>query len=328
MKVQNTHSGNMVINLNSKNTDEQTGKASSEKDKKSSQVIFAGDMKLNSNQIDQKKQQAHKSALKKIMDQYKNDLNMDDTVSELKDKSRELTEEIKFSREQINGLDASTEDIKKTYGITDDSAEQKDLKLLEKSMFTNDKLSEDEQKQLASMGSLTDYQKAALKNDSMKEIWKSRIDSANDGIIGIGMSIDDISLAKLKSHPMVDAQKEAMKIIEDASKQVTNALLQQGKEEIDKKMDENKEKVHKEQEKNQEEKEKLEKSKKTSQTPQSTEETKGTDNQGSDHHDADTQRITELQQDQNQLLDDLKHYADKNSLTLDDLKGIVVDEQI
>ncbi len=328
MNIQNTYDKNVVINFNNKSTNEQAGKSSFKEDKKSSKVIFAGDTNLNANLIEQKQQQAHKNALKMIMDQYQNELKTDDIVSDLKDKKQELIDEIKFSMDQVNSIDASTEDIKKAYGITDDSTEQNDLKLLEKSMFTEDKLTEDEQKQLESMGSLTDYQKAALKNDSMKEVWKSRINSASNGIMGISQSITGISLEKLKSHPMVDAQKEAMKIIEDASKEVVNSLLQQGKEEIDKKMDDNKEKVRKEQEKNQEEKEQLAKSKKASQSQQATTDTGCIDTQSAGTQDIDTQKIADLQQDHIQLLDNLKHYADKNSLTLDDLKGIAVDEQI
>lgn len=281
--------------INHKSTDKKSNKHSS--------TFFAGNSNLILDPIAEKKMMGQKNAMKKILDQHKNELKTDDIVTELNEKKKALAKQAEQATNELKRLDALKHDLKASFGITEDSAEQKDLELLEKSIFEPEKITDEEYNKLKNMGPLTDYQKEALQYDSMEKIWKQRVDNAGNGISGINGSLIGISLAKLKTHPMVDAQKEAAKIIEDASKEVVNALLQEGKEQVEEKIEDAKEDA----EKQKETQEKL---------------------NGDQTKPKEAAAISPEQTDQLLLLDDIKRYAVEQNLTEEEIKGIVVDEQI
>lgn len=305
MKIEGAKYDNVAYNSsNNQNAAVDSKTSFHKKDRnKTNNVIYAGNLKINNNTAVAKKQQANKKALQAIMDQFKKDQTIDNNIESLKTKQDEFAKEAKMAADQIADLNVKKEDLKQIYGISDDSEEQKDLGLLEKSLYSPEELSEEEYNKLKDMGPLTDYQKEALKYDAMQNLWKERAANAANGIVGINMSISSIKLELLKYHPMVDAQKEAMKIIEEAIKEVLGTLTQQSKETIDDKMEENKEKIE-ESQKEQEQKDSESGNLKTNSLPASD------------------------QTDQLQLLDELKKFSAEQNLLDDDLKGIKVDEQV
>jgi hypothetical protein len=152
-------------------------------------------------------------------------------------------------------------------------------------------------KQLEAMGPLTEYQKTALRYDAMEEIWKQRVEEAQNGITSETRTITAINVARLKTHPMVDAQKEAAAIIEEASKEVIGIIVQQTKENVDEEQEKKIEEAQKQQE---------------------------AANQAKD------KKSNPVEEEilQEQLLMDLKSIADKQKMLEEDIKGIVVDEQV
>lgn len=275
---------------------------SSTKGNNHSLSFFAGDSNLKQDSIEARKTSAQKNAMKAIIDQHKRELKTDGVVSDLNEKKEALKKDAELATGEIKRLKDLKQDLKKTFDITDDSTEQKDLDLLEKSIFEPEKLTKEESDQLSKLGPLTDYQKEALQYDAMQKIWQQRLENAGNGISNANRSIIGISLAKLKTHPMVDAQKEAAKILEAASKEVIGIVLQQGKENVEEKTDEAKETAEKQKE---------------AQEKQDAGEKKPTEEPA----------ISEEQADQLLMVDDIKRYAVEQNLTDEEIKGIVIDEQ-
>ena len=62
-------------------------------------------------------------------------------------------------------------------------------------------------------------------------------------------TIKNVNLERLKTHPMVDAQKEAKKIEQSESKEVLGMLMEEGKDHVDDQIEKEKEEAKKAKEK-------------------------------------------------------------------------------
>jgi hypothetical protein len=340
MRIENSNVDTTYFNKNNDKTEGVKDSSATPKNKESSNVIYAGDSNLNID-ITGKKINAQKNALKTLMDQFENEKKTDDMVSELQDKQQLLSKEKKEYTDTLNSLDQSNKELMETYGITQDSQEQKDLKKSEeqnmalylKSIENPDKMSEKDKEKLNNVfDSLTNYQKNAFHNDAMKEIWQKRSSDASDKILSINSTITGIKLEKLKTHPMVDAQEQAEGIIKDASKDIIGTLMNQAKDEVDKTTEENKEKIEKGQEEKDKKEQEAEKARQQDKIKQREEEILRSHTQNSSSN-VSTQPATSVdtsisQVDQMQMLDNIKQIASKQNMTPDDIKGIVVDEQV
>ncbi|MDF2820649.1 MAG: hypothetical protein K0R15_1090 [Clostridiales bacterium] len=271
-------------------------------------TIYAGDLNLKDQQdnIAKKKVNAQKKAMRTILEQFKRDKSIADGITTRRDHQQELLEKAGAIQEEIRNIQDLREKLKESYGISDDSDEQKNLKLLEKSMDFKQKLTSDEKEQLIKIGPLTDYQKKALEFDSMEDIWKERANSAIQGITNESRTIVSIKLAQLKTQPMTDAQKEAAKIMEAANKEIIGMLVQQTKEHVDEEIEKNEEKAE----------EKLEKQ-------------ENSVNQGEKKDQIDnTDQFQKLAKQQDEILLELKYILQKEIIIEDDVKGIIIDEQV
>jgi hypothetical protein len=330
MIIKSTQNENLYINMAKKNTED--GKASSAAKNKKSNVIYAGNLNADTDTLGLKKQLAQKQAMKAIMNQSKTDNKSEDKVAALLDKKQEFATDADLASEQIKNLRSMRDVLKESYGVTDDSTEQKNLDLLEKSIYGSEDLTEDEQQQLEKMGPLTDYQQTALYYDSMEKIWQQRVDNAANGISSINESITSIGLEKLKSHPMTDAQKQAAQILEDASQAVISTIMQQTKEAEDDKLEKNEEDVEKQQEAKKEEDAKKEKA---AQNDQAAQKDQGTQNNQAAQNTSSTAGNSASNTvdasgalaNQQKMLNDVKDFAKKQQILEDDIKGIMVDEQ-
>lgn len=278
--------------------------------KANSNSIYAGKLNLISqqqNKIAMKKIQAQKQAMKAIIDKFSKELDMDAGIEEREQHKEQLRQVAKEADGQIKQLRERKEELKEIYGVNDESQEQKDLKLLEKSMDVSQNLTDEEREQLKQMGPLTDYQKDALQYNSMEDIWKKRLEQAQQGVFCENKNIVAIQLERLKSHPMVDAQKEAAQIMENASNEVMGMLVQEGKEHINDKLEEAKEKA-----------EEMEKEKREEEEKQ--EEKISSDSQSGKLH--------KINQEKDRCLQELEQFIEKEKVLEEDIKGIMLDEQM
>lgn len=307
LQTQNTH----IINSSSKSRREGlvSGKSRTNEKQEKRGSVFAGNLNLSQqDSIASKHVQNQKKALKSILDQYKKDAKNDNNIVSRREQLIALEEEANLAKTELDKVSVLRQQLKDSYDITENSEEEKDLKLLQKSMDPDATLSEDELERLSGMGPLTEYQKSALEYDTMEETWQERYDNAKKGKVFEGQSIVAIKLALLKSHPMTDAQKEAAKIMEAANQEVVNTILQQAKDNIDDDIEKKKEEAEKEA-KEQEEKEASSEDKELEKVNKRIE------------------LIQEADKDQEKLQTDLKNIIDKMKIMDEDVKGILVDEQ-
>ncbi len=293
---------------------------------KNKRTVFAGDLRLGQDEITQDKIKNRKKAIKTILDQYQRDNKVDDNINKIKNHQQELDAELKNAAGQYRNLKELRQELKTTNGMTDESEEESNLLLLEKSIYGNEELTEEEQRKLSSMGPLTEYQKTALQYDAMTKIWEDRIDNLNNGISNVTKSIISIKLELLKTHPMVDAQKEAAKILEAAVKETLGMLVDDAKDKVIEEQEKQAEEVKKKQEKKQEEEELLQKRKlEREQLEQSQKE------EGSSPNlvitETTTVEIADIGQVRQEALSELLLAARKNMLS-EDTKGVAVDEYI
>lgn len=317
MQISKDQNNSIFLNIsNQDNAKEKDNAHLLESNKKKANSIFAGNLNINSNAAKEKKQQGIKNALKTIMDQYANDRKTDKVVEDYQSTKASYSNDLDLAAKEVLNARKLQSQLKDTYGIADDSTEQKDMELLEKSIYSDAALTEDELTQLNNMGSLTDYQKDALRYSALEAVWVQRVENANNGIENINKTITGISLAKLKTHPMVHAQEEAATIIESATKEALGIMLEDGKEKVDATIEENKEKS----EKMQEIQEEKEAKKEAAQEDNIVENRQIPDNVQN--------AVTSAQSDQLQLLDELNNFIKKQKVLEEDIKGIAVDEQV
>lgn len=314
-KNENSLQNNIKLVITGKDSSSTEGTKKEKKQEKSSKTIYAGNLNLAKNQdvLAEKKAKAQKQALKGILEQFKSDRATDDVINDCKEKKVELSAEGKAVQSEITKIGELRQQLKESYGIEDGSAEQKNLDLLEKSMNPDQTLTEDEMKQLANMGPLTNYQKSALQYDAIESVWKNQLANINNENAAQGGMINGIMLAKLKTHPMVDAQVEAVKIMEAASAEIVNTIIQQGKENIEDNMEKEKEDAKKQAEKKAEEESSVD---------------KGTDSTQTDNNNKDMSNVLEASTDQEKMQTDMKILIDKLNISDEDAKGLVVDKQL
>lgn len=301
--------------------------------RKGTASIYAGDLNIPEKETENVRLRAQKNALKSILDEYKRDGKLDNMIELRKEDQQKLKALEDEAAGMVQKLRSQRQSYMDAFGITCDSEEEANLKLLEKSIYGSEPLTSEEQTKLKDMGPLTEYQKGALEIDAMEQVWLQRIDDAKNGIDTDLRAITGIKLARVKSHPMVDVQKEATKIIEAASKQVINMLMDDAKQEFDDTLKEKVDQAQKQQEENQKKEEELEQAKEedrirekarkeqaglapeTSVTPEAAPTGK-------------EPSLTDADILQKELQMNLANIAQKQKFLPEELKGIVVDELI
>lgn len=224
-----------------------------------------GNNQAGQDKVAQKRQDAREKAMKLMKDVFSADKQIDDDMAERAGRVAEAENAILDANSQIKALDQEKEKLKETYGITEDSEEQQDLKLLEKrrdSMKPDSeiKLTEDEKARLAEIDAkgMTDYQKASLEIDSFKGPYNKTIEESQKIIKQENAIIRETSLNRLKSAPMVGAAQQAGEIMESANKEIIGMIVEDGKNTVDEKMEEIKEEMEEAKEEKEEQDERIE----------------------------------------------------------------------
>lgn len=275
MQIKANNNENQVINVNSAaqaRSKERAGHNSQSQNKKS---IFAGDLGLHKDAVTLRKQHAQKKALKMISDVWAGDQKIDQNIADIRAKVDELRADIEANREIVNQGEEHKEMLRQQYGVEADSQEQKDLELLEKEADMwrlgngpdGVQLTEEEEARLAELKdpitgaykvTLTEYQERCLEIDSSQGIYERRITAAEQQIQAGYASVREIKLERLKHHEMVDGQKKADKVMEQASKDVIGMLIDEAKDHVDETYEEQREEAKENAEEKEEQEEKIE----------------------------------------------------------------------
>lgn len=179
---------------------------------------------------------AKKTAWKLQEDQFKKDLKVDEKLMDHVRRRDDLIRSAGEDQSKIRRINDLKIGLKETFEVDQDSEEQKNLELLEKKMM-GDKLTEKEYELISKMGPLTEYQKASLEYSSMAKTFQDRIDTAIEEASNIDRSIIAINLGLLASNPMLDAKKDAEKVLETLDGEIQKAIMEELRNKVNDKLD-------------------------------------------------------------------------------------------
>lgn len=258
----------MVINAaginGSRIDDTQADKINKEGKKDNSGRIYAGNLNLAADPIEQKRKEAQKKALKVVQDAWENDMMIDEGLDARRKNIEKLREEEIAANDNLRDVESRKEALKEQYGIIEDSDEYRDLQLLERRQNSEAKLEEpltkEELEKLEEIDAkpLTEFQKRSLELNEAAVVYKVAINDAKQQAMDEIANIQNIQFERLKTHPMVDASKAAASILEAANKEIIGMLINEAKDNIDEQMEENEKKAEENAEKQEEKEERLE----------------------------------------------------------------------
>lgn len=301
-------------------------------EKENRKSIYLGDITQgdSQDQISERYALKQKRAIKKIMDQMEDDVKIDNDMATETANVEQLQKDIQEYRQGIASVQERRSDIQNRYQVDPDSQEQKDLELMQKAeMHQKDpfnpeyNLTDEEKEHLNSLTEKTMYQEDMLLCDQEEQQYKARIDLAQRKIEESRATVYATEKALLQTHPMVDAVKEADKIMDAANKERIGSLFDEGVDEIEEKNAETQKEMAENKEKALEEKierEKMEaEEKKREEAEQEMEDTIMA---------VTMQAMTYGQQTSEAVQANIKNLIQDQILLDVDLKGLRVDDQI
>lgn len=288
----------------------------------------------SSDRIAEKKKQARQQAMGLVKSAFEADKSIDDDLAARANKIQASKDEIAKAKEGLKEIAANKEELKKEYGITPDSQEQKDLELLEKrrdSLKIDSKieLTKEERERLAVIDEqgMTEYQKRSLEQDSYGGVFEKTINEETKTILEEQIVMREIGLNRLKSDPMVEASRQAEDVMLAAGKEIIGMVLQDGKEKVDEDMAEVKEKLDAAKEEQEEKEEQIEKIQERADEVEAM-----YDRQKKEHEknkvelpDYVTERLLELDAVKSDVQQEVDKMLTEMKLLAEDLKGSTVD---
>ena len=215
-------------------------------------VIDGKTLNLSGNILDEKKTQAKKEAMKLIRDAFEGDQKISDSFNEKKRHLEELIQSKGEADKIIKDIESERKALREEYGLSEDSQEEQELKILEKefrsglpgseiSLSYEEKKALDEIKQRG----LTEYQSRSME---MLDYEKNYIVKSYSNAFKIqdeNRSLGMMEREMLKNTSMIDAQKQAKKVEEELNEQVVSIVVDEAKDNIDSEVEEKKEEAEK-----------------------------------------------------------------------------------
>lgn len=239
--------------------------AAQEAGKTGKNTVFAGNSFLAADPIEQRRQMAQKRAFQVVSDAWENEKSIQKEITSREEHYAAMQMQKKESQEELRAVHEKEKELQELYHVEDDSEEQKDLELLKKrddyQNGVGSGLTEDERKQLAEIDKKprSEYQERALAWNKQAIVQKKLIRQAEWQMQDDVGDIKQILLEKLKSNPMLDAQKTAEELMEAANEDIIGMLTQEAVDHIDEELEEAEEKAEKTEEKKEQEEERQEK---------------------------------------------------------------------
>lgn len=267
MQIRANDTGNQGININVQEqakAGEKSGQKAAKQQRKA--TIFAGDLPLHKDAITLRRQQAQKKAMEFVQNAWNADRKTDQSIAEYESLAQDKKQEIKLNRDKILECRDRKENLRQGYGVEADSQEQKDLELLERLHYPNNgqfaefDFTEEEQERLKELESepLTEYQQKCLEIDGEEQIFKIRAGNAESTLEAYNGAVRSIKQERLKHHEMTDAQNNAKKVMDEASKDIQGMIWDEAKDQVDETYEEQREEAKEKAEEKEEQEEKIE----------------------------------------------------------------------
>lgn len=259
-KINNSRTININLNQNNNvNEDTRSGKAKA--NKRNGSIVKATDLNMGEDIVASKRKKAMDKAVGVLSKALNNDVDTDKAFKKREDRIEELKLLIRDAYNTTKSADEKLASLQEEYNIDPESTEQEELELLMKRADSereglNVKLTDEEKAKLEKIDKrgLTNYQQEALDAYGPKSTAKEEIVNYKRELEMETKTLQAAKLDRLKSAPMIEADKQADDIVEAASKEIVNTLLEEAKENVDEKNEDAEEKA----EEAKEEKERIE----------------------------------------------------------------------
>lgn len=229
---------------------EWANKEATESYDKKSKTIYAGDFLKEfplREKIQQKKSEAQQRALKIVGAAWDMDRQIDDEIKVREEESKVLREDNKEALENLKDVNQRMEELRDAFGISPDSEEQQELeRIIQKRKSPVVSLEEEE---------LTEYQKRALALDDEATFYRNQIADNNYKVLENSETVKAIRKERVKSHTMVDAQKDAEEVMEAARDTAVGLVMEEAKEHLDEEQEKREEQAEAIEEKKEEQEE-------------------------------------------------------------------------
>lgn len=248
----------MAISINVNSSIDQNSRTSgnrrnSENTKKTTGASFAGaNGDPSGNALVQKKKEAQQKAYKIVSDAFENEKSIDNSIEERRTLRSQKLQEMNDYKDEANSYMDKLKTLKETYNIADDSKQQKDLEFLEGYMdktngLSDESLTFDDIKKRAEIMSqpLTEYQRDALGLYTQATTARVGARNAQNTMMDATADITSIKQSRLKSHAMVDAQKQGDQLIDASNDTIVGMAMQAAMEHQDEINQENQDKQKK-----------------------------------------------------------------------------------
>ena len=243
MQVQGLNTGSVFGNVNIAGSDTKQ-MAGAEKRGSALNISAADAQKFldGQNALDQRKALAKKQAMRIVKDAFKGDVNLDNIITDLKDRVTSLRDGINEKKTEEVENNKKLAGLQEEYGIDPEGEEHIKVELLARKML-GAKSPESDADIENEMEGLTEYQRKALnlvvktKADGLERLHKEH--ELREIISGVR----EINMERLKTNPMGDAKDEAAEIMDAANREAILSIAGDAKDNIDEKSEEEKEKA-------------------------------------------------------------------------------------
>ncbi|MCQ2524988.1 MAG: hypothetical protein MJ123_11680 [Lachnospiraceae bacterium] len=287
--------------------------------------IDASSLRTKFDPIAVKKEESQKKAMKIVGDAFKNDLKIDDDLNARRAKIDSLRKDRHDAKMAIKDIEDDRAALRDVYGIEEDSQEEKDLKLLEKEVKSkmpgsDIHLTKDDREAISKIKEkgLSEYQQRSIEMLEYEVPYAVTAYEAEQEIMVENQIISATELERLKSHALVDAQKQAEAIMDEASREIVGMVADEAKDHIDEENEERKEKAKAEEEKQEELEARIDAAReKRKENEELTEDIL-----------EGVQETTSVSKDMNAARQEIKEMMSKMKLIEDDIKGAAVDTSL
>lgn len=272
-----------------------------------------------------KREEAKKKAMQIVGNAFANELKIDDDLNERRERIKSLQKDIGEANRAVKDLEDGRAALKDVYGITEDSQEEKDLKLLEKQIRYKmpgsdvhfEKGDLERISELKKNG-LSEYQQRSLEMLEQETPYIQSVNENKKEIMTENQIITATELERLKTHPMLDAKEQAEAVMEAARKEIIGMMVDEAKDHIDEEAKEQKEKAEAEKEKEEELQARIDAAK---------EKRKESEKVTEDILEGASE-VASVQKDVSSAQQEVKDMMSKMKLIEDDIKGAAVDEAL
>lgn len=288
-------------------------------------AVFGGNIKQKLDPVAAKKAQAQKNAMKLWDDAVGAEKKIDDDIREKLKNIDNLRTENAALNEEVKKYAGLQEDLKEKYNLSDE--EQADFHLLNKSRkeMKGKRVSftEEERERLKELlsrpleGRLKEFSERYNELEGAKAIYQEEIAENLKTIREDSNYVRGIINGRLKSHAMIDAQKEKDESMRKASEEAVHMMMGEVKDHIDEQQEEIEEKAEEKAEKEEEKQDQIDAVK-----------DKSEEGEGEEVEVGMTEQIINLNSTKSDIQQEVDKMVNDMKLLAEDLKGAKVNEVV